>query len=59
MIINWVDVDEEYIKLFTLLNTTIPKGYGATAELRNIMRETGLDIDAARRIMETLSSMDK
>ena len=55
MIINWIDGN----RLFALLNTTMPEGYGATGELRRIMQETGMNQEDAQRIMATLSSMDK
>ena len=55
MIINWIDSN----RLFALLNTTTPEGYGATGELRRIMQETGMNQEDAQRIMDSLAEMEK
>lgn len=53
--INWLDSN----RLFALLNTTMPEGYGATGELRRIMQETGMNQEDAQRIMDSLAEMEK
>lgn len=55
MIINWIGSN----RLFALLNTTMPQGYGASGELRRIMQETGLAEEDAQRIMDSLAEMEK
>ena len=55
MIINWIDSN----RLFALLNTTMPEGYGAAGELRRIMQETGLSQEDAQSIMDSLAEMEK
>ena len=45
MIINWIDSN----RLFALLHTTMPAGYGVAGELRRIMQETGMNQEDAQR----------